>query len=869
MMKFIFKNWWRHKERFFLMIIGALIISTGLSYLVGLSETSKGTVIESLQKNWSASYDIVVRPPNSRSITESNNLLNPNYLSDIAGGIDNKQYETIKNLKDVQVAAPISVIGFTGYDVVLKQINIEPGLYRYTIIDTDNNGALKTDSTASFYFATGNWRVQEFSDYNFFNMVEFDGKLKGYNRVVLAGIDPVQEAKLVGLDKAVIKLGNGRYFDEMDQASTGEIMGLDGVKNTYFPVLMSNRSFVDKKITYKIEQLDLPYNTPEKAEKTMEKARQQNGSKFFDQAKTKKTKTYTFNSEQIHNQLLESLTGLNPKTGKKMPSTSTSDVDLQGFLDLKPGPIDYSQTKSAFPDRWKFAYSIDTKMKGKNDFLSKNAYRQPTWYTKDMSKAHRITPRWIGFYDPKKLNLPLDPLTELPMETYRPATAELVLDPNNQPINPPKKLLPTTNPLGFLTQPPVMLTTLDAAEQSIGKKYISAIRVKVKGVEKLTEESQKKLEQISKEIEDKTGLITDITLGSSPQPAIVKIPETKETKAIGWMEQPWVNIGASYSIFKETKIGFSGIILAVMLVAIVYVFATNLVSLLVRRKEFAVLLSLGWRPRQVVRMLFYETAVMGLFVAVLSWTILLILMYQDPKIISPMKLVLVGFSGLIIYILGGIAPCILALKISPYEAMRTGDIQKNAKRMFMTKGPISMSFNSLMGKILRNSLSIFAISVPTALLSLFLFVTFRLKGVMYTSWLGQYVALEVGPTHYIAAIVALLIAILTTAELMWQNISDRKLEFALLKAMGWKNSMVRKIVLFEGALIGLLAAIIGIVLALIIISVMYAQFPTPFIGFILLTGIIPIIVGVIGALLPSQIAVRINPTQGMNGSYSK
>ncbi|MGE6258194.1 ABC transporter permease [Heyndrickxia sporothermodurans] len=868
-MKFIFKNWWRYKERFFLMIIGALIISTGLSYLVGLSETSKGTVIESLQKNWSATYDIVVRPPNSRSITEANGLLNPNYLSDIAGGIDNKQYETIKNIKDVQVAAPISVIGFTGYDVLLKQINFEPGLCRYTTTITDNNGAVKTESTDSTYFAKGTWHVKEFNDYRVFNMIEFDGKLTGFNRVVLAGIDPVQEAKLVGLDKAVLNLGNGRYFDEMDIASTEEMLGLEGVKNTYFPVLISNQSFVDQKFTYKIEKLDLPYDTPEKANKTMEKARKQNGGKFFDQAKAKETKTYTFTSEQVHDRLLENLTGINPKTGEKVPSTSTSDVDFRGSLELKPGPIDYSQTKSPFPDRWKFAYSINSYMKDDKGLIFKNAYRQPAWYTKDMSKSHRITPRWIGFYDPKKLNLPLDPLTELPMETYRPATAELVLDSNDQPINPPKKLLPTSNPLGFLTQPPVMLTTLDAAEQSIGKKYISAIRVKVKEVGKLTDESQQKLEQISKEIEDKTGLITDITLGSSPQPAIVKIPESKESKAIGWMEQPWVNIGASYSIFKETKIGFSGIILAVMLVAIVYVFATNLVSLLVRRKEFAVLLSLGWRPKQVVRMLFYETLIMGLFVAVLSWIILFIMMKQDPSTISSLKLVSVGIIGLIIYILGGIDPCILALKISPYEAMRTGDIQKNAKRIVMTKGPISMSFNSLMGKILRNSLSIFAISVPTALLSLFLFVTFRLKGVMYTSWLGQYVALEVGPTHYIAAIVALLISILTTAELMWQNISDRKPEIALLKAMGWKNSMVRKIVLFEGALIGLLAAIVGIVLALIVISIMYAQFPTQYIGFILLTGFIPIIVGIIGALLPSQIAVRVNPSQGMSGSYSK
>ena len=96
MIRFIWQNWWRRKERFILLIIGAFIVSAGLTYLIGLSETNKGTIVDTLQQRWSASYDIVVRPEGTRSVTEDKKLLEPNYLSGLSGGISVEQYEAIK-----------------------------------------------------------------------------------------------------------------------------------------------------------------------------------------------------------------------------------------------------------------------------------------------------------------------------------------------------------------------------------------------------------------------------------------------------------------------------------------------------------------------------------------------------------------------------------------------------------------------------------------------------------------------------------------------------------------------------------------------------------------------------------------------------
>ncbi|HLR73795.1 MAG TPA: hypothetical protein VK077_00870, partial [Virgibacillus sp.] len=101
MMRFIWRNWWRRKERFLLLLVGALIVSSGLTYLVGLSDMNREKVEEELQERWETSYDLVVRPEGSRSITEEQHVLEPNYLSGIHGGISIDHYEKIKQMDHV------------------------------------------------------------------------------------------------------------------------------------------------------------------------------------------------------------------------------------------------------------------------------------------------------------------------------------------------------------------------------------------------------------------------------------------------------------------------------------------------------------------------------------------------------------------------------------------------------------------------------------------------------------------------------------------------------------------------------------------------------------------------------------------------
>lgn len=194
---------------------------------------------------------------------------------------------------------------------------------------------------------------------------------------------------------------------------------------------------------------------------------------------------------------------------------------------------------------------------------------------------------------------------------------------------------------------------------------------------------------------------------------------------------------------------------SVVAVAVVYVWSSGVISMLARRKEFAVLLSIGWRPSQLSRLIVTESVIIGLFVALLSWTMLSLIHLSGDATISLTRFFWTGFLGLIIYVLGAIVPSILVRHISPFETMRTGEVTKTSRRWFGTKGIVTMALNQYVGKWKRNLLSVLSISLPTSLLAVFLYITVRLQGIMYTTLLGEYLTLEIGPVHYVAIVVSL------------------------------------------------------------------------------------------------------------------
>lgn len=254
-----------------------------------------------------------------------------------------------------------------------------------------------------------------------------------------------------------------------------------------------------------------------------------------------------------------------------------------------------------------------------------------------------------------------------------------------------------------------------------------------------------------------------------------------------------------------------------------------------------------------------------MFVALVTWSIGGYFVFHGNQKISLMNFLFIGVSSLFIYIIGAVIPIILIQKINPIDAIKSGESSTNAWRIIPIIGISQLAIAHFFGKIRRNVLSVISMAFPAVLLMFFVFVTIRLQGTFYTSWLGQYAAAEIGPLHYIAVGVCLVISVLTVAELMWQNILERKQELSLLKAIGWRNRSISQLIVWEAVISGCIAGMLTLLLGLIAITILYQKFPILELWYLSLVSLVPIAASVAASLIPAFLAVRDTPQQGLVG----
>ncbi len=139
MFPFIWRSLRGRGVRSLLLLFGVLVVSGAFGLLTSAAETVQVIVDEDLAKYWRTTYDILVRPPGTRStIEEKYGLVQANHLSGIPGGITFEQYEAISSIPGVEVAAPIAMLSYFdmhisfGFERQASRIE-EPGVYRVDV----------------------------------------------------------------------------------------------------------------------------------------------------------------------------------------------------------------------------------------------------------------------------------------------------------------------------------------------------------------------------------------------------------------------------------------------------------------------------------------------------------------------------------------------------------------------------------------------------------------------------------------------------------------------------------------------------------------------------------------------------------------
>ena len=202
-----------------------------------------------LGKAWSARYDLLVRPSSSVGRTErSVGLIPQNFSTGTAGGITYAQLAAIRALPDVEVAAPLVVIGSVNWDLgsfsvqltrpasaltafhVTYSERVDSGMVSYVM--DDHIALVASEGTITFpprsrtpTLTTGGktmecdypvscWapRLCDQGECGPYPDPPSDG-IEIWQPIPIAGVDPVAEAELIGLDKC---LKSGRYLSAGD-----------------------------------------------------------------------------------------------------------------------------------------------------------------------------------------------------------------------------------------------------------------------------------------------------------------------------------------------------------------------------------------------------------------------------------------------------------------------------------------------------------------------------------------------------------------------------------------------------------------------------------------------------------------------------
>jgi putative ABC transport system permease protein len=475
----------------------------------------------------------------------------PDFLSGIYGGITMAQYHQIQQVPGVQVAAPIAMVGYTQ----LNALTFEPvpaaalgrsgsRLYRISTTWVSDNGASRVTQPPGYLYVTPRrlttgpgtagarsscgaasfpppgtnpfgTTAQSYAlcwsrvNHNALPTSPggVDDTAAGYFvewtvPVLIAAVDPAAEAKLDGLNKAVV---SGRYLTEHESGS-GPLL----------PVLASSASGMSEYAQTTVQQLAAPAAKPDM------NAAWKSGQASAPGRTVAAVRT---TAQQAYNAVLKG-----PGTASEENYTGTP---IAGYWSV--GPVDYRLTRAGAlaprqvvnrPAVWDTGSLASVAMDDEN-----SQYRTVTSHVTSNSYLPVALIKITGVFDQARIRS-FSPLSRVPLGAYQPVTAVPATAASRRALH-GGNLLPSQNLGGLVSQPVNLITTLSALpklENSADYSHvraadpISVIRVRVAGVTGPNALSRERVNAVAQQIAQRTGLDVDVVAGSSPSPETIDLP---------------------------------------------------------------------------------------------------------------------------------------------------------------------------------------------------------------------------------------------------------------------------------------------------------------------------------------------------------
>lgn len=845
-----------HWGRALALGLGVLAATSVFTVLTGASE------IERLELRGQVAaapgdYHVLVRPPGSRSELEAEQgLVRPYQLSGQFGGISLEDYEAIRGVAGVEVAAPVAMVG---YVMAATQVPVEVGPrehagrellvadVRYT---TDRGLTTIEQPAASFSYVTPNpitavgelydpaapsglaetapdgssavvcpWRTgpEDYADSPAGAARERSGtcqstrpgsdpaahtvqaptrrtvQLEWAFPVLVAAVDPAQEAALNGDDDAV---------PPSLQALAGSVPAT-GSGSRPVPVVVAAAPDIDTQAAVTVRRLP------------GEAADRFAAGLSLDEVGTVLTAAGpvvardTITAQQAYDLLIAEARGseVNILVDSFWTTEPTAyTVGAEGVL--KPRPVDNPQ------DVWRSSV-------------------RPEGYVSTPPVAADTGFRAVRPHQGSAVSTAGDLLPQLRIvEVFQSTDFEAAgfdgahglppADARSRTLLGGRPLLSSGSPGAYHLGPPtafIRLSDLDTftgsgIELADPEAPISAIRVRVAEVDGVGAVERERVRLVADQIRSATGLDVDIVLGSAAIEQTVVLPAGEFGRPELALAESWMRQGVVAAVMQAVDHKSLALFVLVLAVSALFVANVSAASARSRRGELSVLSRVGWSRGHLLRLLLAEVMLVGVAAGMIGALVSVAIGWVAGMEVTLARAVVAVPVAVFVALVAAAWPAWRASK--PGVAGMPQPRMLPGQRSLMVRGIRSLAVANVVRSPGRTGLGVLAVALGCAALTALLGITLAFNGAVVGSVLGDAVSVRAREIDYVAVLVTILLSSVAVADVVFLNMRDRRAEFAVLQAVGWGDGRVRRVVLAEAALIGLTGAVAGTLIGLAI-----------------------------------------------------
>jgi ABC-type lipoprotein release transport system permease subunit len=174
-------------------------------------------------------------------------------------------------------------------------------------------------------------------------------------------------------------------------------------------------------------------------------------------------------------------------------------------------------------------------------------------------------------------------------------------------------------------------------------------------------------------------------------------------------------------------------------------------------------------------------------------------------------------------ILAGLVPAWLAASAEPAASVRPPVLA--ARRARQPGGITALAAVNVLRAPGRALVGALSLAVGVTALTMLAAITVAFRGVIVGSLLGNAVAVQIRGVDYAAVIATVALGILAVADMIFLSMRERATELAAIRAFGWPEAALNRLVITEGAIIGLLGSLAGATIGLAAAAEFAGQLP--------------------------------------------